>query len=140
VFENQQLDLGGCMVTTLRRTALLSAVVGTLLVTGTAVATADSEVCTAGSGCAGRATFTTANQTFTVYDQNGDGHSAVAIYWLADGNVSTTIWSSGGNGTHVTKQISIPAGSWVTYKVCLGEGGPKEVMQETCGAAKTEVV
>ena len=127
------------MVTTLRRTALLSAVVGTLLVTGAAVATADSETCTSDSGCAGRTTFTTANQTFTVFDEAGDGHSAVAIYWFADGNVSHTVWSSGGNGTSVTEQITLPAGNWVTYKVCLGEGGPKEVMPETCGAAKTEV-
>jgi hypothetical protein len=117
----------------------MSAVVaGALLFAGGATASADSERCTAGSGCAGRVAFATATDVFTVADQNADGHSAVALYWLPDGTGPHTVWNSNGNGTTVTADLDLADGGWVTYRACLGEGGPKEVLQDTCGATITD--
>jgi hypothetical protein len=121
-----------------RKALLVAAAVGTLTVAGSSAAVADSSRCTAGTGCAGRATFTSLGEIFHVYDQNADGHSAVALYWLPDGSGPTMIWNSNGNGTNVTANLELAEGSWITYRVCLGEGGPKQVMLETCGAPITD--
>lgn len=122
----------------LRRPLLVTIVVATLVLTGASAAAADSSRCTAGSGCAGRATFTSYGEVFTVYDQLADGHSAVALYWLPDGSGPHLIWNSNGNGTSVTANLEFPEGAWVTYRVCLGEGGPKQVLTATCGATITD--
>jgi hypothetical protein len=124
---------------TLRRSALVAFAIGALLLTGGATASADSERCTSGSGCAGRVTFQSYGEVFKVYDQLGDGHSAVALYWLPDGSGPHLIWASGGNGTSVTADLEFAEGSWVTYRACLGEYGTKEILQSTCGATITDI-
>ncbi len=121
-----------------RKALLIAAAVATLTVAGSSAAIADSSRCTAGTGCAGRATFTSLGEIFHVFDQSADGHSAVALYWLPDGSGPTMIWNSTGNGTDVTANLELAEGSWITYRVCLGEGGPKQVMLETCGAPITD--
>ena len=123
----------------LRRSALVALAVGALLLAGGATASADSERCTSGSGCAGRVTFQSYGEVFKVYDQQGDGHSAVALYWLPDGSGPHLIWNSSGNGTSVTANLEFPEGSWVTYRACLGEYGPREVLTSTCGATITDI-
>ena len=125
-------------MTVLRRFALVAVAAGALLLAGGALASADSERCTSGSGCAGRVTFTSLGEIFTVYDQLGDGHSAVALYWLPDGSGPHLVWNSNGNGTSATANLEFPEGDWVTYRACLGEFGTKEVLQDTCGATITD--
>jgi hypothetical protein len=126
-------------MTALRRSVLVTLVAGALLLTGGATASADSERCTSGSGCAGRVTFQSYGEVFKVYDQAGDGHSAVALYWLPDGSGPHLVWNSGGNGTTVTANLEFAEGSWVTYRACLGEFGAKEILQSTCGATTTDI-
>lgn len=121
-----------------RTILLVGAAVATLTVAGASAADADSSRCTVDSGCAGRATFTSLGEIFHVFDQKADGHSAVVLYWLPDGSGPTLIWNSNGNGTEVTANLELPEGSWISYRVCLGEGGPKTVMTETCGAPLTD--
>ncbi|HET9143690.1 hypothetical protein [Actinophytocola sp.] len=121
-----------------RKALVVAAAVGTLTLAGASAAEADSSRCTVDSGCAGRATFASYGEVFTVYDQNADGHSAVALYWLPDGSGPHLIWNSDGNGTSVTANLEFPEGDWVTYRVCLGEFGPRQVLTETCGAAITD--
>ena len=123
---------------TVRKALLVAAAVATLTLTGASAAAADSSRCTVDSACAGRATFTSLGEVFHVFDQVADGHSAVALYWLPDGSGPTMIWNSNGNGTSVTADLELPEGSWLTYRVCLGEGGPKTVMLETCSAPITD--
>jgi hypothetical protein len=125
-------------MTALRRSALVALAVGALLLAGGAAASADSERCTSDSGCAGRVTFASYGEVFKVHDQLGDGHSAVALYWLPDGSGPHLIWNSGGNGTTVTANLEFPEGDWVTYRACLGEFGTKEILQNTCGPAITD--
>jgi hypothetical protein len=121
-----------------RKTLLIAAITGMFGLTGASAALADSSRCTADAGCAGRATFTSYGEVFRVFDQNADGHSAVALYWLPDGSGPHMIWNSTGNGTEVTANLEFPEGAWVTYRVCLGEGGPKQVLIATCGAPITD--
>jgi hypothetical protein len=121
-----------------RKALLIAAAAGLLTLAGASAAAADSSRCTSDSGCAGRATFTSYGEVFKVYDQLADGHSAVALYWLPDGSGPHMIWNSTGNGTEVTANLEFAEGSWVTYRVCLGEGGPKEVLLNTCGATITD--
>jgi len=123
----------------LRRSVSISVLVGALLLAGAATASADSERCTSGSGCAGRVTFASYGEVFKVYDQAGDGHSAVALYWLPDGSGPHLVWNPNGNGTSVTANLEFAEGSWVTYRACLGEYGTKEVLQSTCGATITDI-
>ena len=123
----------------LRRSASVSVLVGALLLAGAASASADTERCTSGSGCAGRVTFASYGEVFKVYDQAGDGHSAVALYWLPDGTGPHLIWNHSGNGTTVTADLEFPEGNWVTYRACLGEYGDREVLQSTCGATITDI-
>lgn len=121
------------------RKVLLVAAASIAAVTLTAsAADADSSRCTADTGCAGRATFTSLGEIFHVFDQLADGHSAVVLYWLPDGSGPTLIWNSNGNGTDVTANLELPEGSWITYRVCLGEFGPKQVLLATCGAQITD--
>jgi hypothetical protein len=121
-----------------RNVLLVGAAIVTLTIAGSSAAEADSSRCTADSGCAGRAAFTSLGEVFHVFDQSADGHSAVVLYWLPDGSGPNLIWNSSGNGTNVTGDLELPEGSWITYRVCLGEGGPKQVLTETCGAPITD--
>jgi hypothetical protein len=117
-----------------------------MLVLGMAVAAAvvstpayaDSSRCTVDSACAGKATFASYGEVFTVYDQKSDGHSAVVLYWLPAGVGPLSVWSHSGSGTTAKGDLELPEGSWITYKVCLGEYGTKQVLQETCGAPITD--
>jgi hypothetical protein len=108
-----------------------------LTVCTASVATADSSRCSTDSGCGSRVTFTSYGEIFKVYDQVGDGHSAVAVYWLPDGS-SHLIWNPNGNGTTVTVNLELPEGSWITYRACLGEYGTKTLVAGSCGATITD--
>lgn len=121
-----------------REALLIATAVAALTLAGASPAEADSSRCTAGSGCAGRATFTSLGEIFHVFDQLADGHSAAVLYWLPDGSGPHLIWNSSGNGTDVTANLELAEGSWITYRVCLGEGGPKQVLTATCGATITD--
>jgi hypothetical protein len=118
----------------------LALLVGVFTFGGASTAVADSERCTVDSACAGRVTFGSAEQLFTVYDQVGDGHSAVLQYWLPDGSGPYLVWNPNGNGTNVTATVDRPADTWITYRACLGEYGPRDVLDETCGATITDWV
>lgn len=122
----------------IRRTALIAGAAAVLLFATTSIAAADSSRCTTDASCAGRVTFASYGEVFTVYDQVGDGHSAVALYWLPDGSGPHLIWNPNGNGTSVTANLEFPEGSWVTYRACLGEYGPRQVLTATCGATITD--
>lgn len=123
---------------TARQVLLVAAAAATLALSSASSAAADSSRCTVDAGCAGRATFTSYGEVFTVYDQSADGHSAVALYWLPDGSGPHLIWNPNGNGTSVTANLEFPEGSWVTYRVCLGEYGLRDVLTSTCGATITD--
>jgi hypothetical protein len=99
---------------------------------------ADSSRCTSDSACAGKATFASYGEVFTVYDQKADGHSAVVLYWLPAGVGPLYVWNSGGNGTSAKGDLELPEGSWITYRVCLGEAGTKQILTATCGATITD--
>jgi hypothetical protein len=118
----------------------LTLLVGVLALGGASAASADSERCTSDSACAGRVTFVSAGQLFTVYDQVGDGHSAVLEYWLPDGTGPYRVWNPNGNGTSVESAVDRPADTWITYRACLGEHGPRDILEETCGATITDWV
>ncbi len=107
-----------------------------LLTTPTALA--DSTRCTADTACAGKAAFKSLGEVFTVTDQVGDGHSAVLLYWLPDGTGPHLVWNPNGKGTSVTANLELAEGSWVHYRVCLGEHGTKDVLENTCGAPITD--
>ncbi len=121
-----------------RTVLLVGAAIATLTFASASAAAADSSRCTVDAACAGRATFTSLGEIFHVFDQQADGHSAVVLYWLPDGSGPTMLWNSSGNGSDVSFNLELPEGSWITYRVCLGEGGPKQVMLETCGPQITD--
>ena len=123
-----------------RRLLALAPLVGALVAGGASGASADSERCTSDDACAGRVTFVSADQLFTVYDQIGDGHSAVLEYWLPDATGPHRVWNPNGNGTSVEETLSLPAGTWITYRACLGEYGDRDVLESTCGATITDWV
>lgn len=124
-------------MTGLRRFTVTATLALALLAAGTP-AYADSNRCTSDSGCAGKATFASYGEVFTVYDQKADGHSAVLLYWLPDGIGPVYVWNHSGNGTNVKADLELAEGSWVTYRMCLGEYGTKEILTATCGAPITD--
>lgn len=121
-----------------RRLIPLTLLVGVLALGGASAASADSERCTVDDACAGRVTFASAEKLFTVYDQVGDGHSTVLEYWLPDGTGPYRAWNANGNGTNVEATVDRPVDTWITYRACLGEYGPRDVLDETCGATITD--
>lgn len=118
----------------------LTLLVGVFVLGGASTASADSERCTSDSDCAGRVTFVSADQLFTVYDEVGDGHSAVLEYWLPDGTGPYRVWNYHGQGETVEETVDRPADTWVTYRACLGEYGDREILEATCGATITDWV
>ncbi|GAB3481044.1 hypothetical protein [Amycolatopsis cihanbeyliensis] len=101
-------------------------------------AAADSSRCTSDSACAGKVTFQSYGEVFKVYDQRGDGHSAVLLYWLPDGSGPHHVWNHSGNGSVVTANLEFPEGDWVTYRACLGEFGQRQILESTCGSPTTD--
>ena len=128
---------GGFMFT-LRRLSFIALAATTMTVTAATPALADSSRCTSDSACSGRITFQSYGEVFKVYDQKADGHSAVLLYWLPDGSGPHRVWNPNGNGSSVTANLEFPEGDWVTYRACLGEHGPKEILESTCGAPITD--
>ncbi|WP_084434819.1 hypothetical protein [Kibdelosporangium aridum] len=57
---------------------------------------------------------------------------------MPDGYGPRLVWNPNGNGTRVTADLELPEGSWVTYRVCLGKYGAKDVLEKTCGATITD--
>lgn len=119
--------------------AVATVVSATAIVVATAAspAAADSSQCTPG-GCAGKAEFVSLGEHLKVTDALGDGHSAVAMYWLEGGTGPFYVWNSGGNGTTVDHNMELAEGSWIFYKICLGEYGPRDVLEDTCNAGTTD--
>jgi len=127
------------------RTTLLAAGVlaalAALVVIPRSNALADGSQCSKPPGtCAGRVTFQSSTQTFKIFDQKPDRHSAVVVYWLPDGSGPYFGWNSGGNGTQTSVTLHLLRGDWVFYKACLGESGPKTLVADTCGAGVTDFV
>lgn len=122
------------------RTALLVAgVVAAATFLPTSSATADTSQCSSPSGtCAAKAVFESYGEIFRLYDQSADGHSAVLLYWLADGTGPYWVWNSGGNGTVVTVNLELPEGQWIRYMACTGESGPKTLVANSCGLGDTD--
>lgn len=108
-----------------------------IVATTASPAAADSSQCTP-SGCAGKANFVSYGEHLKVTDALGDGHSAVAMYWLEGGTGPFHVWNPNGNGTTVDHNMELPEGSWIFYKVCLGEYGPRDVLETTCSAGTTD--
>jgi hypothetical protein len=125
-------------MTSVHRLLPLTLLVGAFALGGATAASADSERCSADSDCAGRVTFASADKLFTIYDQVGDGHSAVLEYWLPDGTGPYLVWNHDGNGTSVTATVDRPVDTWITYRACLGEYGDRDVLDETCGDTITD--
>lgn len=99
------------------------------------VAAADSSRCA--KTCAGKASFTSYGEIFHVLDRKADGHSVVVLYWLPDGTWHK-VWNSKGNGSDVKANLELREGSWITYRVCLGEYGDRKVLTSTCGPTITD--
>lgn len=122
----------------LRHLAVAGGVALGLTLSATPVALADSSRCTADAACAGKASFKSLGEVFTLTDQVGDGHSAVLLYWLPDGTGPHLVWNPNGKGTSITKNLELAEGSWLHYRVCLGEHGTKDVLETTCGPTVTD--
>ncbi|HET8660125.1 MAG TPA: hypothetical protein VFM55_14145, partial [Micromonosporaceae bacterium] len=66
----------------LRNMVVVVGAVGVLAMVSPGEAVADSSQCSVPSGtCAARVTFQSYGEVFKIYDQVGDGHSAVLLYW-----------------------------------------------------------
>lgn len=102
----------------------------------TSSAAADSSRCA--KDCAGKASFTSYGEIFHVLDRKADGHSVVVLYWLPDGTGPHKVWNSKGNGSDVKANLELAEGSWITYRVCLGEYGARKVLTSTCGSTITD--
>lgn len=125
----------------LRRTLLTAAAVAVAATAAVALAaapaSADSSECTR-SGCAGKAVFVPLGEHLKVTDRTGDGHSAVALYWLEGGTGPYLVWNHGGKGTTVDRNLDLPEGSWIYYQICLGEYGKRKVLTSTCSTGRTD--
>lgn len=122
-----------------RNTCSVVSAIAVSMIAFAPAAGADSTRCSADTDCAGKATFTSHDEIFNVLDNKADGHSAVLMYWLPGDETARTVWSSGGNGTSVEKNLALDEGTPVTYRVCLGEGGSApEIWTETCGVSVTD--
>jgi endonuclease/exonuclease/phosphatase family metal-dependent hydrolase len=64
-----------------------------------------------------------------VTDNHADGHSAVAVYWPSGTSQPSYIWNTQGAGTSELLNVGLVTMYWA----CLGEGGPEQVMWDTCG-------
>ncbi len=117
---------------------VLAVAVGAVGVLGVASpAAADSSVCSK-TGCAGKAAFVSYGEHLKVTDQTGDGHSAVAEYWLEGGTGPFQVWNPNGTGTTVDANLELVEGDWIFYHVCTGEYGSKTIVAGSCGAGVTD--
>lgn len=123
----------------LRNTVVVLGAVGALAMVIPGEAVADSSQCSVPSStCAGRVTFQSYGEVFKIYDQVGDGHSAVLLYWLSDGSGPYYGWNPNGSGTQVTLNLELPEGDWIFYKACLGEYGDRSLVAGTCSTGVTD--
>lgn len=109
------------------------------LVVAPVPAHADSSQCSVPTGtCAARVTFQSSGELFRIFDQSGDGHSAVVVYWLSDGSGPHYGWNRDGSGTQFDVDLELAEGDWIFYRACLGEYGPRTLVSGTCGAGVTD--
>jgi len=86
---------------------------------------------------AGEATFAPAGEHYYIYDRKADGHSVVVVNYRSDRSPTGPYYGwnpNGANGDPVDYNLDMPEGTAVTYYVCLGEFGDREVLWNTCGA------
>jgi len=126
----------------MRRRLLVLAGTAGLLLAAAPPAGADTTQCSiAASGataCAAGANFVSYGEHLFVSDRAADGHSSVVQYWLEGGTGPFLLWNSGGNGTSVDHNLELAEGSWIFYRVCVGEYGIRDVWTSTCGAGVTD--
>lgn len=121
----------------IRKALVIAVVAAGLALIGAKPAAADSSLCTP-NGCAGKATFASYGEILTVYDQLGDGHSAVALYWLEGGTGPFYAWIARGAGESNRVDLELPEASWIYYQVCLGEYSSKTLVSGSCSAGVTD--
>lgn len=83
--------------------------------------------------------FTADGEKVNVIDQEGDGHSAVAILDVHNdvhGGTfeSYTLWNYKGKGTGLLYNLEIKEGTPVVLTGCVGEYGDKKVIWSSCGS------
>jgi len=86
---------------------------------------------------AGEATFAPDGEHYYIFDRIADGHSVVVVNYRSDLSPTGPYygWNHNGvNGVPVDYNLNMPEGTAVTYYVCLGEYGDREVLWNTCGA------
>ncbi|MBB5120187.1 hypothetical protein AF335_17160 [Streptomyces eurocidicus] len=89
--------------------------------------------------CAGSASFIKEGDHMLIWDNKADGHSVVVIGDRSDGLPLKLRNHSGSEGDgKVDHNLNLPENGWIRYKVCLGEYGSKNVIENTCSASKTE--
>ena len=123
----------------LRAAAVVMGTVAVLTVLRPGSASADTSQCSVPtSTCAAKVTFQSYGELFRIYDQSGDGHSAVLLYWLSDGTGPYYGWNHDGNGTQFNVDLELAEGDWIFYQACLGEYGTRTLVAGTCSAGVTD--
>ncbi|MCD9145708.1 hypothetical protein [Streptomyces albireticuli] len=89
--------------------------------------------------CAGSASFIKAGDHMLIWDNKADHHSVVVTGQRSDGR-PLELWNhSGSDGDgKVDHNLNLPENGWIRYKVCLGEYGTKDVLENTCSVSKLE--
>ncbi|MGW1100948.1 hypothetical protein ACWD5W_34690 [Streptomyces sp. NPDC002455] len=92
--------------------------------------------CTWANSCAGSASFVHDGDHLLVWDNAGDGHSVVVEYERSDvgGSDYTRDWNHYGKYAKLDVNMNIPEDGWITYRVCLGEYGSRQVLRDTCSS------
>ncbi|MFD5041227.1 hypothetical protein ACFWNI_29695 [Streptomyces sp. NPDC058377] len=92
--------------------------------------------CTWANSCAGSASFVHDGDHLLVWDNAGDGHSAVVEYERSHvgGSDYTRDWNHYGKYAKLDVNMNIPEDGWITYRVCLGEYGSRQVLRDTCSS------
>lgn len=123
-----------------RHVPLAAATAGLALVLTATPASADtSQSSKAGSGAitgAARANFVSHGEHLFVEDRDGDGHSVLARYWLADGTGPHIARNPDGNGSRKDFNLDLAEGTWIFYQVCVSEGTTP--LAGTCSAGVTD--
>lgn len=126
----------------LRRTFVAAAAVAVTAVAALVVAASPASATTSQCSrsnhkCAGKTEFIARGEHLKVTDRVGDGHSAVALYWLEGGRGPFRVWNHNGHGKTVDHNLDLAEESWIFYQVCLGNYGKRDVFQHTCSPGVT---
>ncbi|MFF2013929.1 hypothetical protein ACFVWY_33365 [Streptomyces sp. NPDC058195] len=99
------------------------------------------DLCTSNNytACDGSASFVKVGDHMLIWDNEADGHSVVVEGSRSDG-LKLRKWNhSGSDGDgKVDHNLNLPENGWIRYKVCLGEYGSKDTLENTCSVSKME--